>query len=169
MMFVQICSKRLKCFAWKNYLGQLTGSKCLGVIIRRKIILAQIFRVAIFLKAIVWGGIIRDVIIWGGGQLSKNRINSNMYMGFYHHFQTATTFVDLIPSFKYAYTSLKQSYKTPVKKDLMRIILFRTYKHLKLSVILYTFHFLIIFLIYQTVRSLPSQIESLCSEFCKWF
>ena len=105
----------------------------------------------------------------GGGQLSKNRINSNMYMGFYHHFQTATTFVDLIPSFKYAYTSLKQSYKTPVKKDLMRIILFRTYKHLKLSVILYIFHVLIIFLIYQTVRSLPSKIESLCSEFCKWF
>ena len=90
-------------------------------------------------------------------------------MGFYHHFQTATTFVDLIPSFKYAYTSLKQSYKTPVKKDLMRIILFRTYKHLKLSVILYIFHVLIIFLIYQTVRSLPSKIESLCSEFCKWF
>ena len=105
----------------------------------------------------------------GGGQLSKNRINSNMYVGFYHHFQTATTFVDLIPSFKYAYTSLKQSYKTPVKKDLMRIILFRTYKHLKLSVILYIFHVLIIFLIYQTVRSLPSKIESLCSEFCKWF
>ena len=105
----------------------------------------------------------------GGGQLSKNRINSNMYMGFYHHFQTATTFVDLIPSFKYAYTSLKQSYKTPVKKDLMRIILFRTYKHLKLSVILYIFHVLIIFLIYQTVRSVPSKIESLCSEFCKWF
>ena len=105
----------------------------------------------------------------GGGQLSKNRINSDMYMGFYHHFQTATTFVDLIPSFKYAYTSLKQSYKTPVKKDLMRIILFRTYKHLKLSVILYIFHVLIIFLIYQTVRSLPSKIESLCSEFCKWF
>ena len=149
--------------------GNYLEGNCPGVIIRGKIIQAQIFMVAILLKAIVWGKIIRDVIIRGGGQLSKNRINSNMYMGFYHQFQTATTVVDLIPSFKYAYTSLKQSYKTPVKKDLMRIILFRTYKHLKLSVILYIFHVLIIFLIYQTVRSLPSKIESLCSEFCKWF
>ena len=36
------------------------------------------------------------------------------------------------PSFKYAYKSLKESYKTPVKNDLMRITLFRTYEDLKL-------------------------------------
>ena len=39
----------------------------------------------------------------------------------------------------------KQSHKTPVKNDLMRIILLRTYEHLKLYIILYIFHVLIIF------------------------
>ena len=42
-------------------------------------------------------------------------------------------------------TSLKQSYQTSIKTDLMRIILFRTYEHLKLHIILYVFHVLIIF------------------------
>ena len=59
----------------------------------------------------------------------------------------------LSPSSKDAYISLKQSYKTPVKKDLMRIILFRTYEHLKLYIILYIFHVLMIFFIYQTMHS----------------
>ena len=42
----------------------------------------------------------------------------------------------LSPSFKYTYTSLKQSQKTHFKKDLTRIILFRTYEHSKLYIIL---------------------------------
>ena len=49
-------------------------------------------------------------------------------MGLYAHFQTAIRFAYLTPSFKHVYTSLKQPYKTPVKKDLMKIILFRTYE-----------------------------------------
>ena len=76
-------------------------------------------------------------------------------MGLYHHFQTAITFENFIPFIKYAYISLKQSYKTHVKKNLMRIILFRTYKHLKLYIILYIFHVEITFFIYQTMHSLP--------------
>ena len=54
-------------------------------------------------------------------------------MGLYHHFQTAVTFANLIPfNEKRVYKNTKQSYKTPVKKDLMRIILFRAYEHLEL-------------------------------------
>ena len=67
-------------------------------------------------------------------------------MGLYHHFQTAITFANLrFPLFKYVYMSLKQSYKTPVKKNLMTIILFKTYEHLKLFIILCIFHVLITF------------------------
>ena len=62
----------------------------------------------------------------------------------------------LSPSFKYVYISLNQSYKTAVQKDLMRVILFRTYEHLKLYIILYIFYVAIIFLIYQTMHSLPN-------------
>ena len=105
----------------------------------------------------------------GGGAIVQEPHKQQHVYGLLSSFSNSYNICGPYPFIKYAYTSLKQSYKTPVKKDLMRIILFRTYKHLKLSVILYIFHVLIIFLIYQTVRSLPSKIESLCSEFCKWF
>ena len=62
------------------------------------------------------------------------------------HLRTLST------SFKYEYISLKQSCKTPVKKDLMRIILFRTYEHLKLYIIPRISCVLIIFYIYQTIH-----------------
>ena len=72
-MFSQICSKCVKYFAWKNYLGQLTEGDCLGVnylqsnypgvIIWRIIIQVPISRAAILLEAIVWGAINRGVII----------------------------------------------------------------------------------------------------------
>ena len=78
-------------------------------------------------------------------------------MGLYYHFQTAIAFANLIPSFKYAYISFKQSYKTPAKKDLMRIILFRTDEHLKLYIIFYLFHVLTVFFIYQIMYSLPNK------------
>ena len=149
--------------------GNYLEGNCPGIIIRGKIIQAQIFMVAILLKAIVWGKIIRDVIIRGGGAIVQEPHKQQHVYGLLSSFSNSYNICGPYPFIKYAYTSLKQSYKTPVKKDLMRIILFRTYKHLKLSVILYIFHVLIIFLIYQTVRSLPSKIESLCSEFCKWF
>ena len=47
-------------------------------------------------------------------------------MGSYNHFQTAINSQTLSPSFKYVSINLKQSFKTPVKKDLVIIILFRT-------------------------------------------
>ena len=74
----------------------------------------------------------------------------------------------LSPSFKYAYMSLKQSYQTPIKKDLMKIILFRTYEHLKLYIILSIFHVLYI---YQTIHSLANKFKSLPSKFreCFWY
>ena len=75
----------------------------------------------------------------------------------------------LSPSFKYAYISLKQSYKTPVKMNLMKIILFRAYEHLKLYIILYIFYVLIIFYIYQTIHSFPNKLKSLPSKFRKCF
>ena len=63
----------------------------------------------------------------------------------------------------------KQSYKATAKKDLMRIILFRTYEHLKLYIILYIFHVSITFFICQTIRSLPHKFKSLPSKFRKCF
>ena len=72
-------------------------------------------------------------------------------------------------TYKYAYISLKQQYKTPVKKDLMRIILFRTYELLKLYIILCIFHVLISFDIYQTIHSFPNKFQSLSSKFRKCF
>ena len=48
----------------------------------------------------------------------------------------------LSPLFKDAYICSKQSYKTLVKKDLMGIILFRTYEHLKLYIIFYILYIL---------------------------
>ena len=47
-------------------------------------------------------------------------------MGLHNHFQTAINSQTLYPSFKYACISLKQSFKTRVKKDLVIIILFKT-------------------------------------------
>ena len=38
------------------------------------------------------------------------------------------------PSYKYTNVSLKQSYKTPVKWDFRKIILFKSYLHLKLYI-----------------------------------
>ena len=73
----------------------------------------------------------------------------------------------LSPSFKYAYISLKQSYKTPIKKDFMRIIFFRTYEGLKLYIILCIFCVLMIFYIYQTINSFPDKFKSLPSKFRK--
>ena len=64
-MFAQICSKwwnifceRLKkYFAWKNYLGQLTGYDCLG--------------------AIIWWVTIWEVIIWW--QLSRHQFSEGQF------------------------------------------------------------------------------------------
>ena len=86
-------------------------------------------------------------------------------MGLYHHFQTVITF-----SNPYSlHLSLKQSHKTPVKKDLMKIILFRTYEHLKLNIIICIFHVLITFYIYQAIHSFPNKFNSLPSTFRKCF
>ena len=51
-------------------------------------------------------------------------------MGLYHQFQTAVTFVNLIPFTQVPYKSLKRSYKAPVKKDWMRDSLFKSNQHL---------------------------------------
>ena len=88
-------------------------------------------------------------------------------MGLYDHYQTAIIFAN--PSLKYAYISLKQSYKTPVKKDLRRIILFKIYERFKLYIILCIFCFLIIFYIYQTIHFFPNKFKSLRSKFHKCF
>ena len=74
----------------------------------------------------------------------------------------------LSPSFTYMDVSLKQSYETPVKKNLMRITLLRTYECLKLYFILYIFCSVIIFYIYQTMHSLSNNFKSLLSKFCKY-
>ena len=71
------------------------------------------------------------------------------------------------PLLKYMYINLKLSYQTPVKKDMMRIILFRTYEYLKLCIILYIFHVLRIFYIYQTISYHSNKFKSLSSKFCK--
>ena len=67
-------------------------------------------------------------------------------MGLYHHFQIAIAFTKLIlpHNFKCSYVYLKQLYKTPVKKDLTGIILFRSYEHFKFYIILCIFRILII-------------------------
>ena len=75
----------------------------------------------------------------------------------------------LSSSFNYVYISLKRSYRTPVKKSLMRIVLFRSYEHLKLHIILRIFCVLIIFYIYQTIHSFPNKFKSLPSKFHKFF
>ena len=59
--------------------------------------------------------------------------------------------------------------QNPVKKDLMRIILFRTYELLKLYIALCIFHVLISFDIYQTMHSFPNKFQSLSSKFGKSF
>ena len=53
----------------------------------------------------------------------------------------------------------------------MRIILFRTYEHLKLYIILRIFHILKTFYIYQTLHSLSNKFKSLLSKFRKvlWY
>ena len=77
----------------------------------------------------------------------------------------------LSSSFRYYYISFKQSYKISVKKDWMRIILFRTYEHLKLYIILRIFHILKTFYIYQTLHLLSNKFKSLLSKFRKvlWY
>ena len=75
----------------------------------------------------------------------------------------------LSPTFKCTHLSLKQSYKTPVEKDLMRKVLFRTYEHLKLYIILGMFYVLMTFHIYQTIHSIPNKFNSLLSKFRKCF
>ena len=86
-------------------------------------------------------------------------------MGLYHHFQTTNNICGPYSFSKYAYIRYKQSYKISVNKDLMRIILPRNYEHLKLSIILYKLHVLIIFFIYQTTHYFPKKIKSPPSEF----
>ena len=66
-------------------------------------------------------------------------------MGLYHHFQTAMTF------------ATKQSNIT-LKKNLIKIILFRTYEHLKLYILLLIFHVLTTFYIYQAIYFLINSI-----------
>ena len=85
----------IKDFAWKNYLGQLTGSNRLGgnylegnypgVIIQGTTIQAPIVRVAILMEAIAWGPVIR-------GQLSSGAIIQGA--------------IDLEPSMIHVYNSL---------------------------------------------------------------
>ena len=72
-------------------------------------------------------------------------------------------------SFIYAYISLKRSYKTPAKKNLIILILFRSYEHLKLYIIIYIFDILIIFFIYKAKHFLPIKFKSLPSKFRKCF
>ena len=73
-------------------------------------------------------------------------------------------------SFKYAYISFKtQSYKTPVKKDLMGIISSRTNERLKVCIILWIFCVLIIFYTYQNIHSFSNKFKSIPSKFCKCF
>ena len=49
------------------------------------------------------------------------------------------------------------------------MILFRTYEHLKLYIILCISHALISFYIYQTIHSFPNKFNSLPSKFRKCF
>ena len=58
---------------------------------------------------------------------------------------------------------------TPVKKDLMRIILFRTYEHLKLYIILCIFCVPISLDIHQSKHSFPNKFKSLLSKLSKCF
>ena len=106
----------------------------------------------------------RNNFIYKYNRLSDARLMINIakepIIGLYHHFQTAITFANI---------SLKQSYKIPVKKDLMRIILSTTYEHLKLHIILYIFHVVIIFFIYQTSNSVPNRFKFLPSKFRQYF
>ena len=71
----------------------------------------------------------------------------------------------LSPSFKYTYTSLKQSQKTHFKKDLTRIILLRAFKIIHYS--LYIFHVLITLYIQQIKHSFPNKFNSLPFKFWK--
>ena len=65
--------------------------------------------------------------------------------------------------------SLKRSHKVPVKKDLMRTILFKINHPLKLDIILCILHVQIIFMIDQTIYSFPNKCRSLPIKFCKHF
>ena len=46
----------------------------------------------------------------------------------------------------------------------MKIILYRTYEHLQQYIILYIFHVLIIFYIYQTVHYFPNKFKFFLSK-----
>ena len=71
-------------------------------------------------------------------------------------------------SFKYTYISLERSCKAPVKKGLMRNILFKSNQRLKLYIILCILHVLII-LIYQTMHYFLYKCEPLPTKFFKGF
>ena len=57
------------------------------------------------------------------------------------------------------------SYKTPVKKDLMEIILFKSCQHLKLYIILCILHAIL----YQTMQSFPNKCKPQPTNFRKCF
>ena len=108
-------------------------------------------------------------------RLSDARLVKNIVKKLTYNWACITIFKQLwhsktlSPSVKYAYMSLKQSYKTPVKKDLMGIILLTTYEHLKLYIILCIFHVLKTFHIYQTTHSFPDKFKFLPPNFWNVF
>ena len=75
-----------------------------------------------------------------------------MSVGLYHQLRTANTFTNLI-----FFIQIHVCAKTPVKKDLMKIVLFKNNECLKLYRILCILHILIIFGIYKTIRSFPKK------------
>ena len=75
----------------------------------------------------------------------------------------------LYPWFKYEYLSLERSYKAPVKKNLMRTVLFKTNQLLKLSIILSLLYISIIFIIYYTIHFFLRKPTSLPTKFRKRF
>ena len=82
---------------------------------------------------------------------------------------THVTQCNLIPFIQNTYASLKWSYKIPVEKDLMKIILLKSNERLKLYIILCRLHVLIIFINYQTTNSFSSKSKSITIKFCKCF
>ena len=62
--------------------------------------------------------------------LKKYCEKTNMQNAFYYHFQTDITFTNL--SSKYVHISLNRSYKTPVKKNLIKFVFFKIYEHFKI-------------------------------------
>ena len=52
-------------------------------------------------------------------------------MGLCYHFETAITFANLIPFTQIRLLIMNKLFKTPVRKDLITIVLFKTSEHLK--------------------------------------